>query len=917
MKKFLPYIQLVALCLFLSMAAHGVYLVEWSNNRFMLGPNDGLSQMMPFKSMLYEQYTSGEFFYSPFWGLGSGTYSWLAYYFSTSIIFVLTVGFFYIFELAGFIKDADPLFWANAAVFISIARLAAVLFITYHVFRYMKFERIPAFLGAAVYGLSSMYFRHTVYWEFSADAYLWLPLLILGIEKIFREARPGWFMAAVAISMIDNFYFAYINFLLAGIYILFRLFMPLVENEIKRSKALILLALSGLIGAGISAISFIPAVHAFLNNHRPGYVHDIEWLAFHDNILFTSSYVILPAAFVAMAFTVPLFRDRTFRFFALLVLFCIVLHYSPQIASIFNGFSAPQYRWEYFISFTAGGALAAGYSKLHLLKVKHFTIAGILALVIYGLFALADTRLDMQPSIIFSATGMSLLIFLLFAIAVSKNSKKGQVAVLALMAVASLGAGYQFLIALANDGISIQFPLFMGVLGSSLFTFMLLSRGVSVLSKKQEAAAFIVVTLLFLANGFQYVILVKGGNTELVTQEFMTGEEYDDPEIRGLLAEIKERNSFPFYRIDWMEGIRNNTPIVQGFHGVSAYSSILNDQILFFYLNELEIDMGRESVSRYATLGKRANLHSFLTANYTIALRDDENVPANSEPVLESENYIVYENQLPLPFLRSTSNTYSEESLAGEPVLLREHAMLAGIVLKNPEEHAQLPPPPEQLDFDIIGVNATYEDEVLDITGESGGIDLAFINPVPEESDLYVAMHLFNLAEDQGFTIHINAYKTSRKSNASIYKTFVDDLTLRLPSEDTVRIRLRQGTYELTGLTVYEEPYDVLRAVSAEAVDDNRFEWNGSRIYADFNNEDNDEFIVLPVPYEIGWSAAINGERTEVLEANYAFMAVPAVPGRNEITLTYRPPHFWKSLLISVASLVAGAAYLWNRRKQI
>ncbi|MDN3450641.1 YfhO family protein [Planococcus sp. APC 3906] len=914
MKKYLPFIRIAVLCLFLSIAAHAVYLVEWTGSRFMLGPNDGLSQMLPFKSMLYEQYTSGEFFYSPFFGLGGDTYSGLAYYFSTSIVFALTVGIFYLLELSGIIAEPDLLFWAHAAVFINIARLAAALFIAYLVFRYMKFDQVPSFLGAAVYGLSSMYFRHAVYWEFYADAYLWLPLLIFGIEKVFREKRPGWFIAAVAISMIDNFYFAYINFLLAGIYILFRLFMPLEEKELKKSNAVILFLLSGLIGAGISAVSFVPALYGFLNNHRPAYVHDSEWLAFHDNILFTSSYFILPAAFVGMVFAFPFFRDPAFRFYAALVLFCIVLHYSPQIASVFNGFSAPQYRWEYFLSFTAGGAVAAGFSQLALLKLKDFTVAGGMALLVYGLFALADERLPLQPFTIFGAVSGTLLIFVLFALAVKKNSIKGQAAVIAVMALAFLAAAYQFLQAVAEEGVSIQMPLFLGILGSALFTFMLLLRAIWDHSKRAEAVAFIVFTLLVLANGFQYLLLVKSGNTEEVSEQYITSEEYDDPEIRALLSEIQEREAFPFYRIDWMEGIRNNTPMVQDFHGLSAYSSILNEEVLHFYLSELEIDMGRESVSRYATLGKRANLHSLLLGNYAILSRDDENVPAGFEPILTSEHYIVYENQLPLPFLRSTSNAYSEESLAAEPVLRREHAMLSGVVLINPEEQAQLPQEPEELAIDIIGVDASFEDGILDVTGESGGIDLVLKDSVPAQSDLYVAMNLFNLAENQRFTLHINSYKTSRKSNVSIYKTFVDDLTIRVPADDTVRIRLPQGTYNLTELAVYEEPYDLLRAEASKAKEGNSFEWNGSRIRADYSNEEGDQFIVLPVPYEIGWTAEVNGEKAEVLEANYAFLAVPAAPGLNEIILTYRPPHFWKSLMISVISLFGGAVYLWRRR---
>lgn len=910
MHKLIPIFRIAFVFFLLSLAAHAIYLVEWSENRFMVGPNDGLSQMLPFKTLLYEQYTSGEFFYSPFFGLGSGTYSWLAYYFSTSIVYIITVSFFFILVLLKIIGQPDILFWAHAAVFINIVRLTAVLLITFLVFRYMKFKPVPAFLGASIYGLSSMYFRHAVYWEFFADAYLWLPLLIFGAEKIFREKRPGWFLLAVAISMIDNFYFAYVNFLLAGIYILFRLFIPLEQNETKKSSVIILFLISGAIGAGISAVSFIPSVYAFLNNHRPAYVHEIEWWALHDNILFTSSFVIVPAAFVGMIFAFPLFRDLKFRFFASLVLFCILLHYSPQIASIFNGFSAPQYRWEYFISFAAGGAVAAGFSKLSWLTMKHFVAAGSFALFVYGLFALTDSRLEIQPALLVAAIAISLFIFILFALALKKNSKKGQAAVFVIILLAILAAGYQFAIAVADDNITIQFPLFLGVLGSALFTFILFARAVHDRSKAGLAIAFIMVTLLFLANGFQYVLLVKSGNTEQVSEEYIKGEDYDDPEIRGLLAEIEKRQPDSFYRVDWMEGERNNTPMTQDFHGLSAYSSILNEELLHFYLYELEIDMARESVSRYATLGKRANLHSLLLGNYVILPHGDENIPANFEQILASENYAVYESQLPLPFVRSASAVYSEETLADKPVLMREHAMLEGVVLKDPEEEAPLPSALEELAFDINGEEASYTDGTLEVTGETGGIDLVLNDSIPAESDLYVTFNLVNLAPDQGFSLAVNSYRTSRKSNVSVYKTFVDDLTIRIPADDTIRIRVPEGSYKLTKIAVYEEPYDVLRAEASQETGGNKFEWNGSRIVAEYSNNGNDDYIVFPVPYEIGWTARVNGEKMEVLEANYAFLAVPASPGMNEIKLTYRPPHFGKSLLITVISLLAGIIYL-------
>lgn len=73
-----------------------------------------------------------------------------------------------------------------------------------------------------------------------------------------------------------------------------------------------------------------------------------------------------------------------------------------------------------------------------------------------------------------------------------------------------------------------------------------------------------------------------------------------------------------------MNGVFNNTPIIYGFNGFSVYSSILNRNLLSFYWNDLRIDMGRESVSRYATLGNRANLYSLLYGKYYMTEKTNE-----------------------------------------------------------------------------------------------------------------------------------------------------------------------------------------------------------------------------------------------------------------------------------------------------
>lgn len=859
MQKLRPALLLLFFSFLLSVIGHLVFLRQWTNSHFMAGVNDGLSQMMPFKHLLYDQYTRGEFFYSFDFGLGAGTFSELSYYFSTSIVFLITVVIVFLLEMSTIIQTTDVLFWANAAVFISIVRLAAVLFITTRLFMYMRISKPAALLGASLYGLSGMYFRHVTYWEFFADAFLWLPLLLFGAEKIFREQKPGWFLAAVAVSMIDNFYFAYINLLLTGIYILFRLFIPLNEEGEDKKKAVMNFAVAGLIGAGISAISFVPAVYAYLNNHRPPFQQEIPWVDLTDNILFSSRFIVLPAFFVLLLFCGFLYRHKTFRLFALLGITGILMHHSPLIGSAFNGFSAPQYRWEYFLSLVAGGAVAVAFDQLHKFTLRRFAIAAVFAIFFFALYASADEYfiIDSPASLLAFGSLLLTLLLLFFYIQFKK-------------------------------------PLFKSLLMISLFAWVLI-----------------------FSNLYQTEKLLEDGNIAQVNEELMTGADYDDPEINELLNYIHAKESDGPYRIEWMEGVRNNTPIVQDFQGLSAYSSILNKNLLYFYLYDLEIDMGRESVSRYATLGNRANLHSLLQGKYIIRPHGDENIPYGFTEIHSSGNYAVYENSYVLPFARSTSTVYQEQQLAGMSPLMREQAMLTGIVLDQDLEAEGLPESGDNsVSFETTAIGGTYDDGLLEVTEETGGLNLRVENPPESDSDLFISFHLENTAADQGFPLQVNGYRTTRKSNQSVYKTFVDDLTIRIPAAEQVEIRLPEGTYELTDIQLSSETYEILREQADQPVLSSNLTIDGSHVSLDYSNAENDDYLKLSIPYERGWRATVNGEGVEVLKADYAFVAVPLETGENTISFTYRPPFFKSAAIVSVLSMLIGLLVVFRKRKR-
>ena len=61
----------------------------------------------------------------------------------------------------------------------------------------------------------------------------------------------------------------------------------------------------------------------------------------------------------------------------------VLLHYSPLAASAFNGFSAPQNRFEYLLAFTIGGAAAAGMTELKNIRRKEMIWSILLVLLVY------------------------------------------------------------------------------------------------------------------------------------------------------------------------------------------------------------------------------------------------------------------------------------------------------------------------------------------------------------------------------------------------------------------------------------------------------------------------------------------------------------------------------------------------------
>lgn len=75
-------------------------------------------------------------------------------------------------------------------------------------------------------------------------------------------------------------------------------------------------------------------------------------------------------------------------------------------------------------------------------------------------------------------------------------------------------------------------------------------------------------------------------------------------------------------------------------------------------------------------------------------------------------------------------------------------------------------------------------------------------------------------------------------------------------------------------------------------------------------------YILFPVPYEKGWSVKIDGEKSEMLKADFGFIAVKASAGAHTINLDYRVPYLLPCMIISLVSLAAFLMFLFHVQKK-
>lgn len=126
-------------------------------------------------------------------------------------------------------------------------------------------------LAALMYALCGFEMRGAMEHPYFADGAIYLPLMLIGVERVFRQRKWLLLTLMTALMLVSNYYFAFKTTVLTILYIFIRLAYRLKPVGVKRSAGDGCTLLGAyLLGAALSAVILLPAGIGYLNNARIG-----------------------------------------------------------------------------------------------------------------------------------------------------------------------------------------------------------------------------------------------------------------------------------------------------------------------------------------------------------------------------------------------------------------------------------------------------------------------------------------------------------------------------------------------------------------------------------------------------------------------------------------------------------------------
>ena len=838
----------------------------------------------------------------PMWdlniGYGSDILTTLHYYVIGDPLTLLSV----------FFKSSQTEFLYEFLIFLRIY-LAGIAFSRYAF--YHKNSKQAVFMGSMIYVFAGWTIYAAMKHPYFSNPMIYLPFILMGIDKIYKKEKPYIFIWSVALAGLSNFYFFYMLGIFMVLYAAVRYFEQFEDRSLKNiGRWLGTFFVYSIIAVLIAAVILLPVILPVLGTDRfkaQNYVPLLYDKVYYEKYLGcligenmiqwgVAGYTAVSLAGVFVLFSKKKKYTALKAGFVLLNVFLLL----PYAGHVLNGLSYVSNRWIW------------AYGML---------IAYIFVKIYPELFALTLTE-------------------------------KRKVFVMLLI---------YCILALLPEAARTQRNLMAMVL-LSLSTFTVLSFG-NIFTRERNltvmVAGFLIAGILFNMH-YQYSY-----EKDYLSEFTDSGEALEKLET-GVDRAVLSTDDPSVYRYDQMDtNSSENSSMQMGTNSTAYYFSVASSSIANFF-DEMYLNTPWEQ--HYNNLDGRTILDRLASVKYFVVKKGKESdLPygysrLSGEAEKNGKTYLAYADEDALPLGYTYDSWISREDYDKMTVTEKQQALLQGVVLDDsslPETETHFNDR-EVSYYTSEGKGCRLKNGKVVVTQENAQLKLVFEGEENAETYLitegldYEGLSPREMISDKKWSkmttyeqnklLEENSnwryWKESQKASIQIggrflkktIQIFTDKYnaysgkhnflcntgysekgrhTITLTFENT-------GVYSFDSLKIYCQPMTEIDSQTSKL---------GEEVLTDVkigNNEINGKIslsdtkaLVLSIPYSEGWTAYVDGEETELKEANTMYMALELPKGDHEIHLVYWTPYLRTGLCLTcIGVLCYIVLVLINRKKK-
>lgn len=848
--------------------------------------NDGIKQHLP--ALTYYGVIIREFFKNifthhtfqlPMWDLRIG--------YGSDII--TTLHYYVIgdpFSLLSAFVPASKTEYLYAALILLRLYLAGFTFTMYC--KIMNRDKLATLCGAMIYVFSGYILYAGTKHPYFVNPMIFLPLLLIGIEKIYKKEKPYYFILTTAIAALSNFYFFYMLAILIFIYAIFRYIMIFRKFQL-RDILTWFFKFCGyfLIGSSVAMIIFLPnAIFLFSSSRFSAdvgvpLIYDIDYY-YSFVIGFISSkqasaYTKTGYSAIAVVAVIILFAKKEKYLglkiaFLLTTLFCMF----PIFGHIFNGFSTVKNRWIF------------GYSML----IAYITVT----MIPYFLTLKRNEKIKVLIG--------TIIYYYLFHCSISQKKYSDLNVVLIPLAIVII------LTAITCTGEKL-------IINSRFYKLLLL--GATCFGICINAYYF-----YYISTGKSYADCCKDRSSTyaLLTQT-----------PSSLLDKINDSTIYRYDR-DEKNGELINSALTQNKNSVGYYFSVADGNIGNFY-EEQYINASKDFY--YKTLDNRSILELLASVKYfMISENDTRTLPYSYDHLVLSDSVsnrtcqtYTSDNSLPLGY--TYSHVISRKEYDSLSVTQKQWALLQGVVLEKDIKlnKAKLTFTDKTIPYEVEHTkDASLENNTIKTTRKNASITLKFSGLADSETYILLKnVDASNKRHSTQFKIKVKGdYETKYfdilTPDDKLYcgrKSFLCNLGYNKDTCNTITLIFKNpGVYKFKDLAIICQPMSGVGSAAQALKEDTleNLEISTNQISGNIQL-DKEKVLLLSIPYSTGWTAYVDGKKQEVLKANTMYIGLDLEPGTHTIKFKYETPYIRIGIFLSLLGIVSfiGVFLYWEKQQ--